>query len=158
MTDPPRPLASGVELRSPAFNDGAFIPDRYAKGRENVSPPLEWTHVPDGARELVLLCEDPDAPGGTFVHWVLTGIRPDATGAPEGEPPEGANAGVNDFGQVGWGGPHPPVGDEPHRYFFRLYATDRPLELGGAVHADAVRAALEGHVIDTGTLVGRFGR
>lgn len=147
-----------IELRSAAFNDHALIPDRHSYEGGNVSPPLEWGGIPDEAAELVLLCEDPDAPSGTFTHWVVTNISPNTTGVAAGELPEGATPGRNGFGNVGWGGPRPPVGDDPHRYFFRLCAVDRPLGVGEGGSAEQVHGALEGHLIARGTLVGLFAR
>ncbi|WP_245788223.1 YbhB/YbcL family Raf kinase inhibitor-like protein [Amycolatopsis marina] len=157
IDDPPRPLSTQVELRSSAFNDHTLIPDRYSYAGGNMSPPLEWGGIPDGTSELVLLCEDPDAPNGTFVHWVVTGISPSSTGVGEGESP-GGSPGRNGFGELGWGGPQPPVGDEPHRYFFQLYAVDQPLGLVEAPGAEHVHAAMEGHVLAHGNLVGLFAR
>ncbi|TWE28933.1 hypothetical protein FHX69_1602 [Prauserella muralis] len=156
--DGPRPVASGLELRSAAFTDNTLIPDRYSRQGGNVSPPLEWNRVPDGTEELALVCEDPDAPGGTFGHLVLTGIDPEQTGVPEGQLPDGAVPGRNGFGNLGWDGPQPPVGDDEHRYFFKLYAADRPLGLGEGASAEDVHAAVDGHTLATGTLVGLFGR
>lgn len=150
--------AGGVRLRSTAFSGHTMIPDRYSRDGGDTSPPLEWPEVPAGTEELVLLCEDPDAPGGTFTHWIVTGIPAGTTAIPEGGVPDGAVVGRNDYGDLGWGGPRPPVGDEPHRYFFRLYAVDRPLGLGEGVTADDLRAALAGRVLAHGTLVGLFGR
>lgn len=152
------PAAGGIELRSPAFNDHTLMPDRFSYDGGNASPPLEWGSVPEGTQELVLLCEDPDAPGGVFVHWVVTGIDPRSTGVGEDELPQGASAGRNDFGELGWGGPRPPVGDEPHRYFIRLYALDRRLEMDNGVTAADVRDAVERCELAKGTLVGLFGR
>jgi Raf kinase inhibitor-like YbhB/YbcL family protein len=148
----------GIELRSAAFSDHTLIPDRYSYEGGNVSPPLEWGGIPDGTSELVLLCEDPDAPSGTFTHWVVTNISPATTGVAEGALPEGGTAGQNGFRQSGWGGPRPPVGDKQHRYFFRLYAADKPLGLGRGSTAEQVHAALAGHTLADGTLVGLFGR
>jgi Raf kinase inhibitor-like YbhB/YbcL family protein len=148
----------GIRLRSPAFSDHTLIPDRCSREGGNTSPPLEWGEVPAGTEELALLCEDPDAPGGPFAHWVVTGIPTGTTSIAEGAVPDGAAVGRNGFGEPGWGGPRPPVGDEPHRYFFRLYAVDRPLGLGEGVTADDLRAAVEGRVLARGTLVGLFGR
>jgi Raf kinase inhibitor-like YbhB/YbcL family protein len=153
-----QPHAGGLLLRSSAFNDHTIIPDRYSYEGGNASPPLEWTDLPAGTRELALVCEDPDAPSGTFVHWVLAGISPRSTGIAEDSPPRDAVAGRNDFGHRGWGGPRPPVGDQPHRYFFRLYASDRALNLGDGASADELRAAVAGHDLATGTLVGLFAR
>jgi Raf kinase inhibitor-like YbhB/YbcL family protein len=158
VDEPPRPVASGLELRSTAFTDGTLIPARHAWETGNSSPELEWSGVPDGAEELVLVCEDPDAPGGTFTHWVVTGIPPQPATMAENTTVDGAVAHRNDFGEQGWGGPRPPAGDDPHRYFFRLYAVDTPLDLPADADGPQVLAALEGHVLSTGTLVGRFAR
>ncbi|EHY87187.1 YbhB/YbcL family Raf kinase inhibitor-like protein [Saccharomonospora azurea] len=157
IDEPPRALSNGLELRSPAFNDNTYIPERYSRQGGNEVPPLQWTHVPDGTEELALVCEDPDAPGGVFVHWVVTAIPPDV-GSIEEAAPSNATLGRNSFGDLGWGGPQPPVGDDPHRYFFRLYAVDRPLGLGEGATAEDVHAADDGHVLATGTLVGLFAR
>ncbi|WP_433274573.1 YbhB/YbcL family Raf kinase inhibitor-like protein [Actinosynnema sp. CS-041913] len=148
----------GLDLRSAAFSGHTMIPDRYSRDGGDTSPPLQWSDVPPGTEESVLLCEDPDAPAGTFTHWVVVGIPADVTAVGEGAVPEGAAVGRNGYGELGWGGPRPPIGDEPHRYFFRLYAVDRPLGLGEGVTADDVRAAIEGRVLAGGTLVGLFGR
>jgi Raf kinase inhibitor-like YbhB/YbcL family protein len=150
--------SGGMRLRSSAFSDHTLIPDRYSYDGGNTSPPSEWSDMPPGTEELTLLCEDPDAPGGTFVHWVVLGIPADVTGIEENSVPKGAVVGRNGFGEPGWGGPRPPVGDEPHRYFFRLYAADRPLGLGAGVTAEDVHAAIEGRLLAKGTLVGLFGR
>jgi Raf kinase inhibitor-like YbhB/YbcL family protein len=158
IDEPPRPLAGGLELRSTAFTDSTMIPERHARDAGNVSPELEWRAIPDGTAELVLLCEDPDAPDGPFVHWLVTGINPEVTGVAEGTPVPGATELHNSYGEPGWGGPHPPVGDEPRRYFFRLYALDTHLGLDTTAGVDEVRAALDGHVLSTGTLVGLFAR
>jgi Raf kinase inhibitor-like YbhB/YbcL family protein len=152
------PTTAEIELHSAAFNDHTLIPNRHSYEGGNVSPPLEWGRIPDGTAELVLMCEDPDAPRGTFAHWVVTNISPATTGVAEGGLPEGGIPGRNGFGMRGWGGPRPPVGDDPHRYFFRLCAVDRPLGLGEGASAEQVHAALEGHLIAHGTLVGLFGR
>ncbi|EHK88183.1 YbhB/YbcL family Raf kinase inhibitor-like protein [Saccharomonospora azurea] len=157
IDEPPRALSNGLELRSPAFNDNTYIPERYSRQGGNEVPPLQWTHVPDGTEELALVCEDPDAPGEVFVHWVVTAIPPDV-GSIEEAAPSNATLGRNSFGDLGWGGPQPPVGDDPHRYFFRLYAVDRPLGLGEGATAEDVHAAADGHVLATGTLVGLFAR
>ena len=147
-----------IELRSPAFNDHAPIPVHHAKDGDDLSPPLEWSGVPEGAVELALLCEDPDAPGGTFTHWVLAGIDPSTTGLGPGEVPTGAVEGSNDYGGTGYGGPRPPVGDPAHRYFFRLHAVAEPLGLRPGATADDLRQALEGRELGRGTLVGTFQR
>jgi Raf kinase inhibitor-like YbhB/YbcL family protein len=146
-----------VELRSPAFNDHTLIPGRFSLDGDNLSPPLEWSEVPDGTVELALLCEDPDSAGGPFLHWLVTGIDPSVRSIAEGEEVPGTSW-PNDFGRRGYGGPRPPVGDDPHRYFFRVYALGSPLDLQPGVDLDTVRAALEGKRLAAGTLVGLFAR
>jgi Raf kinase inhibitor-like YbhB/YbcL family protein len=145
-------------MRSAAFSDHAMIPAEYSHQAGDVSPPLEWSDVPDDAAELVLACEDPDAPAGSFVHWLLAGIPPETDGIGSGEEPAEAVAGRNDYGRLGYGGPHPPAGDEPHRYFFRLYALSEPSELTSGFTAEDLRVALQERIVATGTLVGTYGR
>ncbi|WP_312880283.1 YbhB/YbcL family Raf kinase inhibitor-like protein [Actinokineospora xionganensis] len=147
-----------IELRSAAFTDHTLIPNRFAHDGDNASPPLQWTPPPEGTQELVLVCEDKDAPDGTFVHWVATGISPDVNELPEGKLPDGVTQGRNSWGGTGWDGPAPPVGDDPHRYFFRLYAVDEPLGLGADATAEQVHDAVRGHKLAAATLVGLFGR
>lgn len=149
---------TGIELRSVAFGDHDLIPDRFTRPDANVSPPLEWRGVPETARELVLLCEDPDAPGGTFTHWMVTGIDPRSTGVAEGQVPPGGRQRRNSFGDTGWDGPQPPVGDAPHRYVFRLYAMPESLRLPRDADSETVHAAVDRGQLASGTLVGTFGR
>jgi Raf kinase inhibitor-like YbhB/YbcL family protein len=150
---------AGVELRSSAFNDHDLMPERLSKPGGNVSPPLRWSGIPDGTEELVLLCEDPDAPGGEpFLHWLVTGIDPKTAGVDEGQVPQGGQEWPNGFGTTGWGGPQPPKGDNPHRYFFRLYALSQPFEVPPAPMAEQARRAAEQRELASGTLVGTFGR
>ena len=149
---------AGIELRSPSFGDHQPIPSRHAKDHENLSPALEWSGVPEEAAELAVLCEDPDAPRGTFTHWVLAGLQPTATGLAEGERPAAAAEGRNDFGEEGYSGPLPPVGDGPHRYFFRVFAASAPLGLTAGASARDLRHALEGKELASGTLVGVYQR
>lgn len=146
-----------IPLRSPAFNDHAMIPHRYSKDGDDVPPTLEWSDVPEGTVELALLCEDPDAPSGTWLHWLVTGIDPQTTSISEQVPP-GAVEWRNDYGEEGYGGPQPPVGDEPHRYFFRLYALRERLDVAVGTPLDQVKASLEQRSVATGTLTGRFAR
>ncbi|MFD5657518.1 YbhB/YbcL family Raf kinase inhibitor-like protein [Streptomyces hirsutus] len=149
---------TGIELTSVAFGDHAAIPRSHSGEGDDVSPPLTWSVVPDAASELVLLCEDPDAPGGTFLHWLVTGIDPRSTGAVEGEPPSGGQEWPNGFGRMGWGGPMPPPGHGAHRYFFRLWAVSESLPLHGRPTADAVHRAVQGRELASGTLVGTYQR
>ena len=108
--------------------------------------------------ELAVLCEDPDAPSGTFSLWVLAGLQPTAPGLAEGEHPAAAVEGRNDFGEEGYSGPRPPVGDGPHRYVFRVFAASGPLGLVAGASADDLRRALEGKELASGTLVGTYQR
>lgn len=147
-----------IELRSPAFSDHTTIPVRYTRVGDNVSPPLEWSEVPEGTAELALLCEDPDAPSGTFLHWLVTGIPADSRVLPESVTPPAATTWENDFGEPAYGGPRPPVGDDPHRYFFRLYALPSTLDLSPGTPVDEVRQRLRDEAMATGTLVGLFAR
>lgn len=149
---------AGIELRSSAFTDHTSIPSQYSREGGDMSPPLEWSGIPEGTAELAVLCEDPDAPTGTFTHWLLARIPPSSSGLGEGEQPPEAVAGSNDFGEGGYGGPRPPAGDEPHRYFFRLYAVGEPLDLGDGFAADDLRRAMEGKLLSSGHLVGTFRR
>lgn len=149
---------AGIELSSSAFGDHAVIPRHYALEGENVSPPLTWSGVPDGTAELVLLCEDPDAPSGTFVHWVVVGVDPRSTGVEPGSGPPGGRELVNGYGRRGWGGPHPPPGDDAHRSFFRLYALGEPCVLPDAPSAGQVHEAVDEQHLASGTLVGLYQR
>lgn len=149
---------SGIELRSSAFDDHDPMPERLSKKGGNTSPPLSWSGVPDNASELVLLCDDPDAGKEPFLHWLVTGIEPASDGAAEGERPAGGREWTNGFGETGWGGPQPPIGDPPHRYMFRLYAVDSPVVLPATPGASDVHAALDKQALATGVLTGTFER
>jgi Raf kinase inhibitor-like YbhB/YbcL family protein len=143
-------------LRSEAFTHGNKIPRRHTCEGEDVSPTLSWSDPPAGTRALALIVDDPDAPRGTFTHWLAWNIDPLAGGLGEGEsaPAEGRN----DFGTAGWSGPCPPPGDGPHRYFFRLYALDAELELGFHAGRREFERALAGDVLMTAELMGTFER
>lgn len=143
-------------LSSDAFAEGAAIPSRHSCDGENTSPPLDWSDVPEGTRSLALVVDDPDAPVGTFTHWLAWGIDPASTGLAEGQsaPAEGRN----DFGVGRWSGPCPPPGHGRHRYFFRLHALDAELDLKPGVSKDDLEAALEGHVLGVAELVGGYER
>ena len=147
-----------IQLRSPAFSDHTAIPVRYSRMSDNISPPLEWSDVPEGTAELAVLCEDPDAPSGTFLHWLVTGIPATSRNLPASVTPPGATTWTNDFGEPAYGGPQPPVGDDAHRYFFRLYALPSPLDLSPDTPVDQVRRRLQDDALATGTLVGLFAR
>jgi len=151
-----------VELISPAFKDGGTIPSKYTCDGDDVSPPLEWSNVPEDTKSLALICDDPDAPMGTWVHWVLYGLPADTTSLPEGVPMNEAIEGValqgtNDFKRIGYGGPCPPPG-KPHRYFFKLYALDTELDLKPGAKKKDLEKAMKGHVLAKGQLLGRYQR
>ncbi|MFP3900938.1 MAG: YbhB/YbcL family Raf kinase inhibitor-like protein [Acidimicrobiia bacterium] len=145
-----------MELVSDTFEDGEMLPERCAHDRDNISPSLSWDLVPEETEELALLCQDPDAPTGTFTHWVLTGIDPSITEMVEDSIPPGAVTGVNDFGEVGWGGPRPPAGDPAHRYVFTLLASAVPLDLGPDATADELLEAIDEDLLARGELVGLY--
>jgi Raf kinase inhibitor-like YbhB/YbcL family protein len=148
---------SAFTLRSPAFEDGAPIPRRHTCEGEDVSPALEWTAPPPEARSLALVVEDPDAPGGTFTHWLAWGIEAETRGLVEGERPP--LEGRNSFRQRGWRGPCPPRGHGPHRYVFRLVALDATLEdLAPGAAARGVDEAVNGHILAAAELLGTFER
>jgi Raf kinase inhibitor-like YbhB/YbcL family protein len=147
-----------MQVTSTAFESGGAIPKQFTCEGENVSPPLAWTGVPADARELALLVEDPDAPGGTYVHWVLFKLDPGTDRLAEGNVPAGARQGDNSAGKPEYTGPCPPEGDPDHRYAFLLYALSSPLDLDAGASADDVRAAVADAAIARGRLVGRFGR
>ena len=155
----PAPAAPDrISLTSPAFTAGGTIPERFSCDGDDVSPPLRWTGVPDDARELALLVEDPDAPGGTFVHWALFKVKPGREGIAVAEVPAGAREGENSSGDAGYAGPCPPKGDAPHHYEFVLYALSSPIDLENGAAAADVRAAVKDGAMARGRLVGRFGR
>ena len=154
----PAPAApERIRLSSPAFADGAAIPRRYTCAGDDTAPPLRWTHAPAGTRSLALLLEDPDAPGGTFVHWTVYGLAP-ATTALDADLPAGAEQGKNSFGKGGYNGPCPPKGDKPHRYVFTLYALRSTPKLDAGAAPGDVRAAIAKDAVARGRLVGRFSR
>jgi hypothetical protein len=151
-----------VQLTSTAFKDGASIPQQYTGEGKNVSPPLKWTGAPDGTKSFALICDDPDAPGKTWTHWVLFNMPPERHELPEGVPADkgvlgSARQGVNDFKKIGYGGPMPPPGS-PHRYYFKLYALDTTLDLPGGATKGQVVDALQGHSLGEGLLMGTYRR
>ncbi len=147
-----------MELRSADFSANESVPKRFTCEGEDLSPSLEWSDLPEGAVELALTCEDPDAPGRGFVHWILWGIEPTRAGLPAGTVPDGANQGVNDFGSIGYRGPCPPRGRGAHNYRFTLYALREPLDLEEGASIEEFRGAVAGKVLAEATLVGVFER
>ena len=143
-------------LSSPAFEHEGAIPERYTCEGDDTSPPLSWEGVPDGARSLALVCDDPDAPSGTFVHWVAGGIEPASGRRGEGASPRGE--GTGGFSEAGYRGPCPPPGHGPHRYFFRLYALDEETELDSGASRKELEGTIKGHVIERAELMGTYER
>jgi Raf kinase inhibitor-like YbhB/YbcL family protein len=151
-----------MQLTTTAFADGRPIPRRHAFDDQNISPALQWSGVPPAAKSLALICDDPDAPMGDWVHWVIYDLPPASTGLAEGVPasPElanGAKQGVNDFKRTGYGGPAPPPG-KPHRYFFKLYALDINPDLKPGLTKKNLLKAMEGHVLSEGQWMGTYQR
>jgi Raf kinase inhibitor-like YbhB/YbcL family protein len=151
-------------LTSAAFKDGAAIPVKYTCDGADASPPLAWSGAPAGTAAFALIVDDPDAPAGTWVHWVLYNLPGTATRLPENvaktdAPPElgGALQGRNDFRRTGYGGPCPPPGPA-HRYFFKLSALDGALKLAAGVQKRDLEAAMRGHVLGTAQLMGSYSR
>ncbi len=150
------------ELRSSAFGNGDRIPARYTCDGSDLSPELIWGGFPEGTKSLALICDDPDAPGGPWVHWVMYNIPTSRLSLPEGIQrdallADGTQQGTNDFRGWGYGGPCPPRGPA-HHYFFKLYALDTRLTLGSGVRKQDVERAMKGHVLDETALVGEYGR
>ncbi len=150
------------ELTSSAFEQGKPIPLKYTCDGPDVSPPLRWSGTPEGTKSLVLICDDPDAPVGTWVHWVLYNIAGDRTELPEGIAKEkmvlgNARQGINDFQRIGYGGPCPP-GGKPHRYFFKLYALDIESAWEPGLTKEEVLEKMEHHVLGQAELMGTYQR
>lgn len=147
---------------SGAFVHEGTIPTRCTADGPDLSPALSWGEPPPGTRSLALICDDPDAPGGTWVHWVLFNLPAGTRTLPEGvagkdQGPAGSLQGINDFGKIGYGGPSPPKGPA-HRYYFKLYALDTTLPLKAAATKAEVEKAMKGHILAQGMLMGRYGR
>ncbi len=158
-----REIDIDIQVLSTAFHEGDAIPVQYTCDGENISPPLRWGRLPKGSQSLALICEDPDAPSGVFVHWIIFNLPPIVSDLPEALPPTetlvetGATQGLNDFNEIGYGGPCPPPGN-PHRYFFRLFALDAKLDLKPGATKSEFANAVEGHLIAMGHLMGTYQR
>ncbi len=151
-----------LKIESKGFSAGGDIPARFTCDGENLSPALSWSAPPKATQSLALVADDPDAPVGTFVHWVLYDLPATTRELPEGVPASadlagGGRQGSNDFRRVGYGGPCPPPG-KPHRYFFRLYALDRKLGLPAGARRQEVDQAMKGHILEQGEVMGRYQR
>jgi len=142
-----------MRITSQAFTDGGMIPDRYTLYGENRIPPIHLEGVPEQARSLALIVDDPDAPHGTFNHWIVFNMDPKLSDIEEGSVPSMAMQGRNDFGEARYGGPRPPSGE--HRYFFRAYAIDHVLLLPRGSKRQELEREMKGHVLDSATLMGR---
>ncbi|MEE9555498.1 MAG: YbhB/YbcL family Raf kinase inhibitor-like protein [candidate division Zixibacteria bacterium] len=149
-----------LEIISDAFKQGETIPRQYTCDGDDISPNLTWDRPPDGTKELVLIFDDPDAPGGTWDHWIVYNLPPDEAGLHENiakEVPGGGIQGKNSWHQSKYGGPCPPHGPA-HRYIFKLYAVDKKLELPPGATKAEIESAIEGHILAQGELMGKYGR
>jgi Raf kinase inhibitor-like YbhB/YbcL family protein len=150
-----------IQIQSPAFKNNQTIPAQHTCDGPDLSPPLTWKHIPEKAQSIVLIGDDPDAPAGTWVHWVCYDLPPAMKSLPEGVPksdllPDGGKQGITDFGSIGYGGPCPPSG--VHRYFFKIYALDCELGLPAGKSKKDVEHAMKGHVLAQGQLVGIYSK
>jgi Raf kinase inhibitor-like YbhB/YbcL family protein len=150
-----------MKLTSAAFDEGGMIPGKYTCDGADVSPSLKWESLPDGTKSLALICDDPDAPMGTWVHWVYYNIPADSKElperiAPDEHPAPGGVQGINDFRRIGYGGPCPPGGT--HRYYFKLYALDTLLKLSPGATKKQVMEAMENHIVGHVQLMGKYKR
>ncbi len=151
-----------MELKSSTFEDGQYIPARYTCEGQDISPELTWNGVPEGTRSFVLIMDDPDAPAGTFTHWVIFNIPADSRGlaeatATERQLPDGSRQGINDFGSIGYGGPCPPPGT-PHHYHLNLYALDKSRDLAAGASKQHVLNAIKGHILAQAERIGLYRR
>ncbi len=150
-----------MELSSQAFKHEGMIPSRYTCDADDISPDLQWQAVPDGVQSFALICDDPDAPMGTWVHWVYFNIPPSTHSLPEGvipvqQPDQGGRQGTNDFQRIGYGGPCPPGGI--HRYYFKLFALDAMLDLDAGASKQQLLDAMEGRILAKAEMMGRYQR
>jgi Raf kinase inhibitor-like YbhB/YbcL family protein len=148
-------------LKSDAFEYGGMIPKEFTCQGENISPSLKWDGVHKNTKTLALICEDPDAPGGTWIHWVIYNIPGDKKSLPKDFPrtkllDDGTKQGTNDFGRIGYGGPCPPHGI--HSYIFKLYALDSALNLQAGVNNLDVMSAMQNHILEKCELMGKYGK
>jgi len=161
----PAPLVASsdsmqIRVSSPSFGEGQTIPKEFTADGSNVSPPLQWQGIPAGAKSIALICDDPDAPGGTWIHWVLFDLAPNLPGLPKGATSrdlKNAKQGTNSFRKIGYGGPAPPPG-KPHRYVFNVYALDSNPSLSDGAYARDLELAIQGHVLAKGHVMGIYSR
>lgn len=150
-----------IEIKSNSFKNGGLIPKQFTCDGKNVSPQLSWTNYPEGTKSFALICDDPDAPVGTWVHWVIYNIPANINELEESFPTQknllhGIKQGTNDFRKIGYGGPCPPSGT--HRYFFKIYALDKILDLDAGATKKQLLDAMEGHILAMGELIGKYKR
>jgi Raf kinase inhibitor-like YbhB/YbcL family protein len=145
-----------LKISSPVFENNGAIPKKYTCDGADVNPPLKFENIPSAAKSLALIVDDPDAPGGTWVHWVVWNIEPRTGEIRENSVPAGALQGMNDFRKHDYGGPCPPSGT--HRYFFKLYALDAPVSLNAGAKKTDLEKAMKGHIIAQAQVVGLYGR
>lgn len=145
-----------MKLTSPVFADNQTIPAKYTCDGENINPPLEISDVPENAKSLVLIMDDPDAPAGIWMHWIMWNLDPATKIIAENSVPAGAVEGLTSFGQPGYGGPCPPSG--VHRYFFKMYALDTMLDLPSATDKAGLEKAMQGHILVKAQLIGLYSR
>ena len=151
-----------MEITSPAFSGNSYIPDKYTCASFDFSPALAWNGVPRGTKSFALICDDPDAPFGTWIHWIIFNIPGNARNLEENiskisQMDNGIGQGINSFGDFGYGGPCPPPG-KPHRYFFKLYALDKRLDVRRKVTEKALLSAMEGHILEQAQIIGLYRR
>ena len=151
-----------ILISADGFKQGDTIPDEFTCAGRDISPSLSWEGIPAGTKSIALIMDDPDAPGGTFVHWVLYNIPAGTLSLPEGMPrgqmlADGSMQGITDFGQYGYGGPCPPPG-KPHRYYFKACALDTELNLPPGASKKQVENAMKGHILAKGELMGKYKR
>lgn len=152
-----------MKVESPSFKNGEVIPQKYTCDGENVSPPIAWSGFPEGTKSFVLIVDDPDAPIGTFTHWVVYDIPANIVSLKENFPKskqvDSIKQGINDFGRVGYGGPCPPPGHGYHRYFFKVYALNvESLGLPPGATKKEVESKMRGHILSEGQMMGRYRR
>lgn len=145
-----------MKITSSVFQYGERIPKRYTCDGEDVNPPLQFHDIPQGAKSLVLIMDDPDAPGQTWLHWTVFNIPPQTTTIDEGDLPQEAKEGKTSFGRTGYGGPCPPSG--VHRYFFKLFALDTILDLPHGATLQELEEAMNGHILAQAELMGTYSR
>lgn len=150
-----------MQVKSADFQEGGMIPKQYTCDDADISPAISWDSVPEGTKSIALITDDPDAPMGTFVHWVLYDLPPDVKELPENFSTDktldnGTKQGINGYKKIGYGGPCPPSGT--HRYYFKLYALDKKLDLDPGATKVEVEQAMQGHILAQGQLMGRYSR